>query len=93
MSHGRSNAIMLPHVMSFNKVGNLQKFADIAKAMGEPVEGLSLYEAADLSVDAVLNLMEAINLSHRFSDYSIPKSDLPKMVQARLFVPNPRDLT
>jgi alcohol dehydrogenase class IV len=98
MSHGRSNAIMLPHVMRFNKVGNLQKFADIAEAMGEPVEGLSLYEGANLAVDAVLNLMETINLSSRLSEYGIPKGDLPKMVQggmaqARLFVPNPRDLT
>jgi alcohol dehydrogenase class IV len=98
MSHGRSNAIMLPHVMAFNKVGNLRKYADIARAMGESIEGLSLYEAADLSIEAVLNLMEAVNVSPWLNDYDVPESDLPKMVaggmaQARLFVPNPRDLT
>jgi alcohol dehydrogenase class IV len=98
MSHGRSNAVMLPHVMRYNLVGNLQKFADIAQAMGEPVEGLSLHEAAGLAVDAVLNLMNAIDVSCKLSDYGISKNDLSKMVQggmaqARLFVPNPRDLT
>ena len=98
MSHGRSNAIMLPHVMAFNKVGDLRKYADIAQAMGEEIDGLSLYEAADLSIDAVLNLMEAVNVSPWLNDYDISESDLPKMVaggmaQARLFVPNPRDLT
>ena len=98
MSHGRSNAIMLPHVMDFNKSGNLQKFAEIARVMGEPIEGLSLYEAAEMSIEAVLNLMEAVNVSPWLSDYNVSEEDLPKMVtggmaQARLFVPNPRDLT
>ncbi len=98
MSHGRSNAIMLPHVMDFNKVGNLQKFADIAEAMGQPVDGLSVSEAADLAVEAVFDLMEAVNASPWLSDYGIAKDDLPKLVQggmaqARLFLPNPRDLT
>lgn len=98
MSHGRSNAIMLPHVMAYNKIGNLQKYADIAEAMGESIEGLSLYEAANLSAEAVFNLMEAVNVSPWLNDYDIPESDLPKMVaggmaQARLFVPNPRDLS
>jgi alcohol dehydrogenase class IV len=98
MSHGRSNAIMLPHVMQYNLTGNLQKFAEIAQAMGESVEGLSLYDAAGLAVDAVLNLMKAVNVSPKLSDYGIAKTDLPKLVQgglaqARLFVPNPRDLT
>jgi alcohol dehydrogenase class IV len=98
MSHGRSNAIMLPHVMDFNKVGNLQKFADIAEAMGQPVEGLSVSEAADLAVEAVFDLMRAVNASPWLSDYGVAKEDLPKLVQggmaqARLFLPNPRDLT
>jgi alcohol dehydrogenase class IV len=98
MSHGRSNAIMLPHVMKFNKAGNLEKFADIAAVMGENIEGLSLYEAADKAPAAVESLLTAINLPYRLSAYGITESDLPKLVeggmaQARLFVPNPRDLT
>ena len=47
---------------------------------------------------AVQELLDAINVSYRLSDYGIPESDLPKLVeggmkQARLFVPNPKDLT
>ena len=58
MPHGRSNAIMLPHVMDFNKTGNLRRFAEIAEAMGENVEGLPLYEAAERSVEAVKKLLQ-----------------------------------
>lgn len=98
MAHGRSNAIMLPHVMSFNMTGNLQKYTDIAQAMGEHVEGLSLYEAAEKSVNAVKRLLTTVNISFNLSFYGILKEDLPKLVeggmkQSRLFVPNPRDLS
>jgi len=96
--HGRANAIMLPHVMDFNKTGNLQKFKKIAEAMGENVERLSLYEAAEKSVQAVKNLLAALQIPYHLSDYGIPREHLPKLVeggmkQARLFVPNPRDVT
>jgi len=98
MSHGRSNAIMLPHVMRYNLIGNYRKYANIAEAMGEVVEGLSIAEQAELSVEAVKKLLTAVGISYKLSDYGIPRSDLPKLVeggmkQARLFVPNPRDLT
>jgi alcohol dehydrogenase class IV len=98
MSHGRSNAIMLPHVMDFNKVGNLEKYADIAQAMGEKIEGLSLYESAGKAVESVRKLLGSVDIPYKLSAYGITEADLPKLVeggmaQARLFVPNPRDLT
>jgi alcohol dehydrogenase class IV len=98
LPHGRANAIMLPHVMDFNKTGNLAKFGKIAEAMGEKVEGLSVYEAAGKSVEAVKNLLGAVQIPFRLSQYGIPRDHLPKLVeggmkQARLFVPNPRDVT
>jgi alcohol dehydrogenase len=96
--HGRANAIMLPHVMNFNKTGNLQKFARIAEALGENIAGLSAFEAAEKSVEAVKNLLKALQIPFTLSEYGIPKDHLPNLVaggmkQARLFVPNPRDLT
>jgi len=98
MSHGRSNAIMLPHVMEYNKIGNLDRYARIAEAMGEDIQGLSAYEAAGKSVDAVKKLLEAVNISISLPDYGIHHEELPKLVeggmkQSRLFVPNPRDLS
>jgi alcohol dehydrogenase len=98
LSHGRSNAVMLPRVMEYNLSGNFRKYAEIASAMGEAVTGLSPWEAAAKAVDAVKRLLEIINLPADLSAYGIPKSDLPKLVkggmkQARLFIPNPKDLT
>ncbi len=98
LSHGRSNAVMLPHVMAYNLSGNYEKYGEIASAMGEPVAGLSTQEAARKSVEAVKNLLTSVNIPWDLSAYQIPRSALPKLVeggmkQARLFIPNPRDLS
>jgi len=56
-AHGRSNAIMLPHIMKYNIPGNPAKFADIAALMGEDIDGLTDREAAQLAVEAVEDLL------------------------------------
>jgi len=97
LSHGRSNAVMLSHVMRYNLSGNPERYAMIAQLMGKDVEGLSAMEAAEVSVEAVENLLSIVEISYRLRDYGIPKEAIPKLVEggmkfARLFALNPRDL-
>lgn len=97
MTHGRTNGIMLPHIMRYNIPGNPEKYADIAEMMGMDTEGLSLLEAAEMAAEAVVELLESICFPYHIKDYDIPVEDIPRLVdgamqQARLFVPNPRDL-
>jgi alcohol dehydrogenase class IV len=95
--HARACSIMLPHVMAYNMIGNLNKFGQIAKAMGENIDHLSEYEAAQKAISAVKRLLEIVNIPYKLSEYGVSHDQLPKLVdgalrQARLFVPNPRDL-
>ena len=60
LPHGLSNAVLLPVVMEFSYVGNPRKYADIAAAMGERVDGLSPVDAARRSVAAVRRLCAAV---------------------------------
>jgi alcohol dehydrogenase class IV len=97
MTHGRTNAIMLPHVMRYNIPGSPERYARIAELMGKDIEGYSLMEAAELAVESIGELLDTIEVSCQMQDYGIPEADLPAladggMKQARLFVPNPRDL-
>jgi alcohol dehydrogenase class IV len=97
MTHGRTNAIMLPHVMRYNLAGSPEKYAWIAELMGQDTAGYSPLEAAELAAVAIQELLDTIGVSCQIRDYGIPEADLPKLVaggmkQARLFVPNPRDL-
>lgn len=98
LPHGRSNAIMLPHVMEFNLIGNRYRYAKISEMMGKGEDIIDLKIKAAMSVEAVIGLLEDIQIPYHLRDYGIPKEDIPKLVkegmkQARLFVPNPRNLT
>lgn len=98
MPHGRSNAIMLPWVMDFNIPGAPEKYAVIAELLGQDTEGLSVTEAAYLSVEAVEELLTTMDLPYRLSDYDISDDDLETLVAGglkmeRLFATNPRDLS
>jgi alcohol dehydrogenase class IV len=97
LAHGRSNAIMLPHIMKYNLSGNPEKYANIANFMGKGIEGLSATKGALLAIEAAQELLETVQIPYRLHDYGISKKDFPKFVEgamkfARLFVPNPRDL-
>jgi len=98
LAHGRSNAIMLPHIMKFNCSGSPEKYASIAAFMGKRTEGLPAVKGALLAIEAVQELLETLQIPYRLRDYGVSKKDFPKCVEgamrfARLFVPNPRDLT
>ena len=60
--HGLSNSVLLLDVMEFSVVGTPARFADIARAMGEPVDGLSLMGQADRAIAAVERLINDIQM-------------------------------
>ena len=98
MTHGRANAVMLPYIVDYNKIGNLNKFARVAQAVGENTEGLTPYQASEKLVTALFKLLEIVGIPYRLSDYGATEADLPELTEggmkiSRLFVPNPRNLT
>lgn len=60
--HGASNAALLGVVTEFSLMGNPERYAHIAAAMGEEVEGLSPMEAAEVAADAIENLIQDIQI-------------------------------
>ena len=97
VSHGMSNAIMLPYVMKFNCLSSLSKFKRIAEAMGEDVFGLNQREAAFKAVDAIFQLAEDVKIPLHLKDLNIPESVIPEMAAdamkwTRLLVNNPRQM-
>ena len=60
--HGIANSILLTRIMTYNRYACPEKFADIAAAMGEDVDGLSTVDASVLAVEAVQNLSEDVGI-------------------------------
>lgn len=98
VSHGLANTILLAPVMAFNLPGALEKFADVADAMGECTEGLPVREAAYLAVDAVESLIEDCGIEASIRDFGVKETDFPALADvavtvARPLENNPRKMT
>jgi alcohol dehydrogenase class IV len=95
--HGIANAILLPTVMEFNLIGAPHRFARIAAALGEPVEGLSVMEAARRAVEAVRELNDDLGIPPDFSDTPFSDEIIEKMaddaMKSRNIQINPRRVT
>jgi len=65
-THGRTNAILLPHVVAFNAASSPAKYARVAQALGEPVAGMPEREAAPRAAVAVANLCRDLGVPAGF---------------------------
>jgi len=95
--HGIANTIMLLPVMQFNLLGNLDKFANLAKVFGQETAGLSKRKAAQLAVEAMQELAEDLNVPQRLSVFGVKDEHIPALAEGvmkvtRLLANNPRNL-
>ncbi len=77
--HGLSNAVLLAPVVEFSISGNPKKYADIAEAMGERIEELTLNEAASRASRAVGQLIQDIKIP-AFHTLGFTREKLKKVV-------------
>ena len=84
VAHGYANSLILPHVMEFNLPSKPDKFARIATLMGESTEGLTRLEAARLSVDAVRDLAELLNIPQRLRDLGVARDSFDQIAEFAL---------
>jgi alcohol dehydrogenase class IV len=79
--HGVANAILLPHIMDFNLLACPDRFADIASALGEDIDGLSDTEAAEVAVDAVETLNDELGIPADLTEAGARRDGIPKMAK------------
>lgn len=80
--HGVANALLLPIVMQYNTSSCIDKYADIAKAMGVNTYALSKLEIAQEAVDAVKALAVKVGIPERLRDLNVKQEDLSKLAQS-----------
>ena len=97
--HGLSNSMVLPHVLRFNASAASELYAELAPII---LPGLNLptdsREVSELLAEYFLSLAADLGLQTRLSEMNIAESDLPKlaeeaMLQQRLLINNPRELS
>jgi alcohol dehydrogenase len=81
LPHGVCNAILLPHVQRFNMIAKMDRFVDIAVAMGENVDGLSVRAAAEKALDAIQTLSTDIGIPAGLDQLGVKEEDLQIMAE------------
>lgn len=84
MPHGVANAVLLPHVARYNLISNPKKYADMAGFLGENIEGLSVMEAADKTIEALRRLSSDVGIPSGLKELGVKEEDFEYMAEMAL---------
>lgn len=79
IAHGVANALLLPVVMEFNKDSSIEKYKNIAVAMGGEIKGLNDLQAANLAIELVKKLSLDVGIPQKLSDIGIKEENISKL--------------
>ncbi|MRR36983.1 iron-containing alcohol dehydrogenase [bacterium] len=95
--HGIANTLMLPHVIRFNVLGNLDKFAKLAGPFGIHSDGLDKLRVVDRVVEAIDRLADDLRVPRHLKEFGVKEKDIDMLAEGvmkvtRLLANNPRTL-
>ncbi len=80
-SHGEGNGLLLPHVMRFNLDACPAEFAEIARCLTPSSASQPERIAADLAIEAVVNLQNRIGIRTRLRELGLQAEQIPQVAQ------------
>lgn len=89
IAHGLANAVLLPYVIEYNLIGNLEKFAILAAVLGKKTDDMTTREAAERCVEALFELNADVGIPATLQDLDIPADQIPEMARIALTVTRP----
>jgi len=81
LPHGVCNAVFLPLVCEFNMIACVEKYADIAEAMGIDIRGITPRDAALAGIEAIKTLSADIGIPAGLAELGMKESDIPEMAE------------
>jgi alcohol dehydrogenase len=79
--HGIAVAVTLPPVMEFNCMAAPDRFAAVARALGEPVDALPLHAAAASAARAVRRLADLVGIPRGLAGCGLRDERVPEIVE------------
>jgi alcohol dehydrogenase class IV len=95
--HGLANAVLLPWCLEVTHRSDPARFAKLAAALGESIEGLTELEAAARAVSAVRRMNRAVRIPGSLREFGVTESAIERMavdaLQGKASVTNPCVIT
>jgi alcohol dehydrogenase len=94
--HGLANAVLLPEVMAYNLPSSMEKYANVALALGVE-EANSVEATAILGVEKTRELVRECGVPESLKDLGVSENEIPELAHmamkvTRLLTNNPREL-
>ncbi len=82
--HGVCCALLLPYVEEYNIIADPERFAELAKIMGENTDGLSTRDAAELAIKAMKQMSADVGIPKSIKDIGAKPADFELMAENSL---------
>ncbi|SDY80592.1 L-threonine dehydrogenase [Pseudomonas sp. NFIX28] len=77
LPHGVCNAVLLPHVQSFNAMVCAGRLTDVAHALGADIRGFSPEEGAQAAISAIRGLARDVEIPNGLRELGAKLTDIP----------------
>lgn len=77
LPHGVCNAVLLPHVQTFNAAVCAERLAVVAQAMGSDIQGLNAQQGAEAAIVAIRTLARDVEIPAGLGDLGAKLEDIP----------------
>jgi alcohol dehydrogenase len=84
LPHGVCNAVLLPHVQSFNALVCADRLTDVALAMGADVHGLTPEAGAQAAIVAIRSLSKDVEIPAGLRELGAKLNDIPMLASNAL---------
>lgn len=97
ISHGESNAVLLPYVLEYISCSCEQRLCKIGKTIGLDIKNSATSDGADITIKALQKLVRDVNIPNSLTNYNIQKEHLEGLTidalkQTRLLARSPLKL-
>lgn len=77
LPHGVCNAVLLPHVQSFNASVSAKRLSDVGRALGADINGNSPEEGAQAAIAAIRTLSQDVDIPAGLRELGAKLQDIP----------------
>lgn len=92
---GTISAVLLPYVLRFNLISSMDKYVDIARALGADVDNITPREAARKTIVMIKELASDLKIPSGLSELELPEESIPELsknaIKDACFITNPRE--
>ena len=81
ISHGESNAVLLPYVMGYIRKSCTKRMGDILNALGGNSSFMSEEEASYACVEELKRIVKDVSVPQTLADFNIPESALESLTE------------